>query len=99
MATLRGARALGLPDVGSIEVGKKADLITVDLEDAHATPFGDDPISALVYSGRSSDVRDVVVDGRVLMREREVLSLDEAHVLAAAREHGDRLARVNAWSR
>jgi len=69
-------------------------LITVELEGAHATPLGDDPVSALVYSGRSTDVRDVLVDGRVLMREREVLTMDEAAVLADARRQGDRLARM-----
>jgi len=94
LATLGGARALGLEaDVGSIEPGKKADLITVDLNEAGATPNGDDPVAALVYSGQSSGVRDVLVDGRVLMRERELLTLDEAKVLEAARQHGDRLAK------
>ncbi len=95
LATLGGARALGLQDeVGSIEPGKKADLVTVELSGAHATPNGDDPVSALVYSGRSEDVRDVLVDGRVLMREREVLCFDEAAVLDAAREAGDRVAET-----
>lgn len=94
MATRGGARALGLEaDVGALEPGKKADLITVDLDAAHATPPGDDPMSALIYSGRSSDVRDVLVDGRVLMRERELQTLDEAAVLDAARRHGERLAK------
>ena len=60
----------------------------MDLDAAHATPFGDDPVSALIYSGRSSDVRDVVVDGRVLMRERELLTLNESEVLASAVKHG-----------
>jgi cytosine/adenosine deaminase-related metal-dependent hydrolase len=93
MATLNGARALGLQDeIGSIEPGKKADLIIVDPDGAHSTPGGSDVISQLVYSARSTDVRDVIVDGRVLMRDRELLTIDEAKVLAAAREHGDRLA-------
>jgi cytosine/adenosine deaminase-related metal-dependent hydrolase len=93
MATLGGARALGLSgELGALEPGKKADLITVELDAAHATPSGDDPVSALVYSGRSSDVRDVIIDGRVVMRERELLTLDEPSVLAAARVHGDRIA-------
>jgi 5-methylthioadenosine/S-adenosylhomocysteine deaminase len=93
MATLGGARALGLPDVGSLEPGKKADLIVVERGGPHATPWGDDPVSALVYSGRSSDVRDVVVDGRVLMREREVLTLDAPKVVARAQAQADRIAR------
>lgn len=95
LATLGGARALGLEaEIGSIEPGKRADLITVELGGAHATPNGDDPVSTLVYAGRSGDVRDVLVDGRVLMRERELLTLDEDAVLDAARQHGDRLAQV-----
>lgn len=95
MATLGGARAMGLEaEVGSIAPGMRADLITVELQGAHATPNGDDPVAALVYSGRSEDVRDVLVDGRVLMRERELQTLDEAAVLDAARRHGDRLARA-----
>ncbi|MBK7862761.1 MAG: 5'-deoxyadenosine deaminase [Archangiaceae bacterium] len=93
MATVNGARAIGQGDsLGVLEEGRKADLITVDLSGAHATPMGDDPVAALVYAGQSSDVRDVVVDGRVLMREREVLTLDEREVIERARRHGDRLA-------
>jgi 5-methylthioadenosine/S-adenosylhomocysteine deaminase len=93
MATLNGARALGLEaELGAIEPGKKADVIIVDPDGAHATPGGADVVSALVYSARASDVCDVIVDGRVLMRNRELLTMDEAKVLCAAREHGDRLA-------
>ncbi len=93
MATLNGARALGLQnEVGSIEVGKRADLIVVDRGGAHSTPSSSDVVSALVYSGKSADVRDVIVDGRVLMRERQVLTMDEAQVIEAARVHGQRLA-------
>jgi cytosine/adenosine deaminase-related metal-dependent hydrolase len=93
MATVNGARALGLEDeLGSLEPGKKADLIVVRPDGAHATPAGNDVVSTLVYSARSTDVRDVIVDGRVLMRERELLTMDEASVLRAASEHGDRLA-------
>lgn len=91
MATLHGAKALGLEgEVGSLEAGRLADVVTVDLSEAHSTP-GDDVLSALVYSGRGGDVRDVVVDGRVLMRERVVQTLDEARVLASARAHAARL--------
>jgi cytosine/adenosine deaminase-related metal-dependent hydrolase len=95
MATLNGARALGLQDeIGSVEPGKKADVIVVDPDGAHATPGGTDVVSALVYSARSEDVRDVIVDGRLVMHERELLTIDEEKVLTAAREHGDRLAKV-----
>ncbi|MEV5844573.1 amidohydrolase [Streptomyces sp. NPDC051985] len=81
MATIEGARALGLGDqLGSIEVGKRADLIVVDLGAPHLRPLHD-PWSTLAYAAHSADVRDTVVDGRVLMRGRELLTLDERAVL------------------
>jgi 5-methylthioadenosine/S-adenosylhomocysteine deaminase len=95
MATLGGARALGLEeDLGSLEPGKKADLAIVALDQAHATPAGDDVVARLVHSGQSRDVRTVVVDGRVLMRERELRTLDEAEVLQRAELHAARIARA-----
>ena len=91
MATLGGARALGLEaEIGSLEVGKRADVITVDLGGAHVVPAAD-PYSAVVYACRSTDVVDVVVDGRVVVRDRHLLTLDRGAVLADARE---RAARV-----
>ena len=85
MATLQGARALGLLDqIGSIEVGKRADLIVVSRSELHATPAGIDPVSQLVYSGQSRDVRDVIIDGRVVMQDRVLRTLDEARVRAEA---------------
>ncbi len=79
MATLGGARALGQEDsIGSIEEGKKADLAILDLQQAHALPGSAGRTYArLVYSARSADVTDTIVDGRVLMADREVLTLDE----------------------
>jgi cytosine/adenosine deaminase-related metal-dependent hydrolase len=92
LATLNGAKALGLEgEVGSLEEGRLADLVTVDLRQAHAVPNGDDVVSTLVYAGQSRDVRDVIVDGQVLMRERQVLTLDERRVLAEASHHAARL--------
>jgi 5-methylthioadenosine/S-adenosylhomocysteine deaminase len=86
MATIEGARALGMADrIGSLEPGKQADLIVVDLSQARHTPMYD-PISHLVYVARGDDVRSTVVDGRVLMRDRRVLTLDSAAVLAEARK-------------
>jgi 5-methylthioadenosine/S-adenosylhomocysteine deaminase len=76
MATMGGARALGLDgEIGSLEVGKRADVIIVDTQGPHVSP-ADSPYSALVYSCRSSDVRHVVVDGRVVVRDRHLLTLD-----------------------
>lgn len=86
MATIMGAHALGLQDVtGSIEVGKRADLITVSLAEPHAFPRHD-PYSMLVYSLKASDVRDVIIDGRVTVRNRKALTLNQAEILARAAE-------------
>ncbi|MCX5413664.1 amidohydrolase [Streptomyces sp. NBC_00059] len=81
MATIEGARALGLGGLlGSVEAGKRADLIVLDLGRPHLTPRHD-PWSMLAYAAQASDVRDTVVDGRVLMRDRVLLTLDEASAL------------------
>jgi 5-methylthioadenosine/S-adenosylhomocysteine deaminase len=85
MATIDGARALGLDrKVGSLEVGKRADLITVSMAGARQTPMYN-PVSHLVYVSRGGDVRTTIVNGRVLMRDREMRTLDERGVLADAR--------------
>ncbi len=82
MATLQGAKALGLEgEVGCLQEGARADIITVDLSQAHSTPNAVDPVSTLVYSGQSRDVRDVIVDGRVLMRQRRMLRVNEGAIL------------------
>jgi cytosine/adenosine deaminase-related metal-dependent hydrolase len=85
MATLDGARALGLDaQIGSLEVGKRADLIAVELAAPHVVPT-EDPYSAVVFGCRASDVRHVAVDGRLLVQQRALLTLDRAAVLARAR--------------
>jgi len=85
MATIGGARALGLGDrTGSLEPGKLADVIVVGMRAPHQTPMYD-PISHLVYATRGSDVRDVIVHGKVLMRDRRVTTLNRAAVLRDAR--------------
>ncbi|MEU9168214.1 amidohydrolase [Streptomyces sp. NPDC048420] len=82
MATIEGARALGLGEhLGSLEAGKRADLIVLDLNAPHLRPLHD-PWSTLAYAAHSADVRDTVVDGRVLMRDRELRTLDERAVIA-----------------
>ena len=84
MATLGGARALGMEDrLGSLEAGKRADLIVVDLAAPRLHPLYD-PVSHLVYAAKGADVRHVVVEGKVVMRDRKVLTLDEPAVLAEA---------------
>jgi 5-methylthioadenosine/S-adenosylhomocysteine deaminase len=85
MATRGGARALGMErQIGSLEPRKRADLIVVSTSGARQTPLYD-PISHLVYVARGTDVQLTVVHGKVLMRNRQMLTLDETAVLAAAR--------------
>ena len=85
MATIRGARALGLADdIGSIEPGKRADLAVIDLSGPHCAPPGADPHATLVYCARASDVTDVLVDGRAVVRDRKLLTLDAAALSRAA---------------
>ena len=88
MATEEGARAIGLRDTGSIEVGKRADVITVDARQPHLSPLFD-PEKALVYSARGGDVRDVIIDGRIVMQDRVVKTVDEKALLIEA----ERVAR------
>jgi cytosine/adenosine deaminase-related metal-dependent hydrolase len=91
MATITGAHALHLErQIGSLEVGKKADLIVVDTSGAHATPMYD-VYSAIVYALKSSDVRTTVVGGKVLMDDRRMLTLDEPAILAKATEYAKQI--------
>jgi 5-methylthioadenosine/S-adenosylhomocysteine deaminase len=77
MATVEGARAVGIGALtGSLEVGKAADLIVLDLNRPHLTPRHD-PWSTLAYAAGPADVRDTVIDGRVVMRDRRLLTIDE----------------------
>jgi len=95
MATAGGADALNLPG-GRIEAGAAADLAVVDLDRPHLTPVHD-PVSHLAYAARGSDVRHTVCDGRILMRDREVLTLDAAAVQErAADAAADLVERVDA---
>ncbi|MFE1840972.1 amidohydrolase [Streptomyces sviceus] len=90
-ASLQSARAVGLGGaVGSIAPGRRADIILVDLTGPHTQPVHD-LAATLVHSARSSDVRTTIVDGRVLMRDRELLTLD---VDAVVRELGERMAAL-----
>lgn len=83
LATIDGARALGLDrEIGSLEMGKRADVIVIDLGHTHSSPQRDDVVSTLVYSAQASDVRATMIDGLVVMRDRELLTLNEADVIA-----------------
>lgn len=85
MATIRGARALGMERlIGSLEAGKRADLITISMKGARQTPMYN-AVSHLVYVSKGDDVQNSIVNGRVLMRARRVTTLNEPQVLADAR--------------
>jgi 5-methylthioadenosine/S-adenosylhomocysteine deaminase len=85
MATIRGARALGMESrIGSLEPGKHADVILVDVSGARQTPMYD-PVSHLVYVVRGGDVRTTIVNGRVLMKDRRMSTLNEGDVIRDAR--------------
>ena len=93
MATIDGARALGLDkEIGSLEVGKHADVIVVDLAHPHSSPQSNDVISALVYSAQPSDVTTTIIDGCIVMRDGELVTLNEAAVIAEANQHATALA-------
>jgi 5-methylthioadenosine/S-adenosylhomocysteine deaminase len=92
MATRDGARTLGLDaEIGSIEVGKKADVIVVDRDRPHLAP-GPDPYSTLVYAVRGGDVRTTIVDGEVLVDDFTPLHIDRGAVVAEARQAARDLA-------
>jgi 5-methylthioadenosine/S-adenosylhomocysteine deaminase len=92
MATRAGARTLGLEDqIGSIETGKRADIIVVDRDRPHLAP-GPDPYSTLVYAARGPDVRATIVDGEVLVDEFAPVRIDRAEVVAEARSAAGALA-------
>ena len=89
MATLGGARALGRGQhLGSLEPGKLADLIIVGMSKARQQPLFE-PMSQIVYASRGDDVETTIVNGKVLMRDRKVLTMDEAAVLRDARVAAD----------
>jgi 5-methylthioadenosine/S-adenosylhomocysteine deaminase len=105
MATIDGARALGLDAVtGSIEVGKRADLVTVDLRGLHTTPVMHGSLfnvaAHVVFSASGRDVRDVWVDGRPVVRGGELLTVDVGAIReraqAAAEELFERRAALTA---
>ena len=97
MATRGGARVLGLESrVGSLEAGKKADIIILDLDQPHLTPLYN-IYSHLVYAARGADVTRVIINGRTVMKDRQLLSLDLREILSRANRFAEtlRLARLN----
>ncbi len=89
LATIGGARVLGQQArIGSLEAGKRADVIVVGMSRSRQTPLFD-PVSQVVYASRGDDVETTIVNGKVLMRDRKVLTLDETAVLRQARVAAD----------
>jgi 5-methylthioadenosine/S-adenosylhomocysteine deaminase len=85
MATIDGARALQLEsEIGSLEVGKRADISIIDLRRCHTSPATSDIVSMIVYAAQSADVRTVLIDGQVVMREQQLLTLNEQEVIEEA---------------
>jgi 5-methylthioadenosine/S-adenosylhomocysteine deaminase len=92
MATIDGARALHLEkEIGSLEVGKKADLILVSVDEPNAVPMYD-VYAQLAYALKGSDVQTVVIGGRVVMRDRKLLTVDADAAMARAREYKKAIA-------
>lgn len=93
MATIGGARALHMEkEIGSLEAGKRADVILVDLNATHLTPLYN-YLSHLVYAVKASDVSDTIVNGRVLMRNRRLLTINEEAVKASARKYQQQVSK------
>jgi 5-methylthioadenosine/S-adenosylhomocysteine deaminase len=95
MATRGGAQVMRLEhEIGSIEVGKRADLVLLDLNQLHAFPASEvDPISRLVYSASKRDVETVIINGRVVMENHQLLTIDKAAVLRHSNEAITRLMK------
>lgn len=93
MATIDGAKVLGMEDrIGSLEPGKLADLIVIDLNRPHLTPLYD-PISHLAYAARGTDVRHVMVNGKLIVRDGRMTTIDEGHLMAQARTLSANIAK------
>jgi 5-methylthioadenosine/S-adenosylhomocysteine deaminase len=93
MATIEGARAIGLAEIiGPIEVGKRADLIVIDTAHPHLAPMYN-PVSHAVYAMTGADVRHVMVDGHLVVRDKTLLSMDLEEIMDKVRWYGKRIGR------
>jgi 5-methylthioadenosine/S-adenosylhomocysteine deaminase len=91
MATIEGARALHMErEIGSLEAGKKADIILISLDEPNAAPMYD-IYAQLAYALKGSDVKTVVIGGQVVMRDKKLLTLNEPEILAKAHEYGKKV--------
>ena len=93
MATIMGAQALRMSEqIGSVEAGKRADIISIRLDAPNAVPLYN-VYSQLVYSLKASDVGDVMVNGRIIVRNRRMLTIDDKAVMAKAEEYRAQVAK------
>jgi 5-methylthioadenosine/S-adenosylhomocysteine deaminase len=91
MATIEGAKVLGLEDeIGTIEVGKKADIILINTDKLHLCPEND-ICTNLVYSANGADVDTVIIDGKIIMKNREMLNVNENEIMNKVRNIAERL--------
>ena len=94
MATINGARALGIDQVtGSLEIGKSADFIAIKLDELETLPVYH-PDSQIVYAASRQQVTDVFVAGKQLLRQRELLTLDEEKLKATAMQWRDKIRQL-----
>jgi len=94
MATRLSAQTLGLGDIiGTLEVGKRADIILVDMSSPHLQPPRD-PVSHLIYAAHGSDVKTTIVEGQIVMNDGEILTVDEAEVITRATQCAARVANA-----
>jgi 5-methylthioadenosine/S-adenosylhomocysteine deaminase len=95
IATIGGAKALNKTDqIGSIEVSKKADLILIDINNIEAQPMYD-PYSHLVYSLSSEQIKDVIINGKIVMRNRKLINIDENELIEKAKYYKDTIRDYN----
>jgi len=93
MATINGAKALGLEnEIGSIEVGKKADIVLIDMKKPHTVPVHD-PIANLVYSASRQDVETVIIDGKIVMENRIIKGINETEIIEKAQRVAEDLVK------
>jgi 5-methylthioadenosine/S-adenosylhomocysteine deaminase len=93
MATIDGARALHMEkEIGSLEAGKKADIILLDLNTPNAVPMYD-VYAQIAYALKASNVETVIIGGRAVMRDRKLLTLNEPEAIAKAREYQKSIAK------
>lgn len=98
MATILGAQSIGLDkEIGSIEVGKKADIIMLDFRKPHLTPFHNCP-SHIVYSAFGSDIDTVIIDGNVVMKNGQIKTLDETKIIKMAQEAFEELLKMGGYT-